>query len=89
MSGSRIAAASASRPGARRAGSVQYSLRYCWVTAWASVNAPVWNQVRVSIGGDQDCWSQLANSPSAKSVSARNSSVSHCSTMPKPRNSRS
>ena len=41
--------------------SVQYSLRYCWVTAWASVNAPVWNQVRVSTGGDQDCWSQLAN----------------------------
>ena len=41
VSGSRIAAASASRPGTRRAGLVQYSLRYCWLTACASVNAPV------------------------------------------------
>ena len=89
MSGSRIAAGRGRLAGARSAGSVQYSLTYCWQTAAPAANAPVWNQVRVSTGGDQDRWSQLTASPSANSVSSRNSSVSHCSTRPNPRNSRS
>jgi hypothetical protein len=52
VSGGRIAAASAAKAGPRSAGSIQYSASYCRLNACASRNAPVWCQVRVSIGRD-------------------------------------
>ena len=102
--GSRVPSASSTVPGSvlgsgaaavRSAsvspGSAQNSGAYAAVRSppATSMNAPVWDQVRVSTGGTCEAGSRLDAADRSTGDSAESSSVSHCSVRPKPRNSRS